>query len=778
MTSTQRVRRKLPGQRMNLAITVVLFVLLGIGFSLIVPPFETPDEPFHYAFARHIAQGNGLPIQAAEETGPWAQEGSQAPLYYLLAGWLTAGIDQSDFETLAVRNPRANIGDPLYPGNKNFMLYSGVRHPLVGANLALHVGRWLSLLLGVITLFCTYSTARLATPPYINPRHLALSITAILFVAFIPQFIFISASFSNDSMIIAAAAIVIYWLARLLARPTEEALLPWEWIVLGLLLGIAALSKLQGLGLFLLAAAVGVGIMWQRQDRWLPLRIFPLVALPALLVAGWWYWRNYALYGDWLGISHLLEINGQRIDPLTFGGFWREFRGLRYSFWGLFGWFNILLPGWFYLLMDVITLLGAAAVSIVFSISLSQQNFRLRQRADRRVRLMLLLWIVLSLLLMFYWMVQATGSQGRLLMPALSAIGIMVALGLTAWLDLLSPRIVTGIWIALAAVMVAMSVTSLTSLLPSSYRQPQPTAAIPDEATSVDIEYGDAGELRLDALIVDGARFRPGDDVPVTLYMHSTRSVGNRELFVQLLDEKGEQIANITSHPGWGRNPVSLWRTNAIYPDPYLLRISGPVDNRSPLLADLYVGFINPGVAHAPLTPMTARDAQGNEITPFVGSVVVAPHGAPELDEFDLQEAAARFSNVIDLVGIPSASADKLVVTAGTTLTVPLMWKSVVSIATDYTAFVHLLDADGHRVAGYDQAPAGERFPTSHWQRDDVIVSGFPLELPPDLAAGEYQLWTGLYASGSGGAVRLPVTTVESLPRGDGQVMIGTVTVE
>ena len=113
MNRLRNLAQNPPGERTVLGIIIGLFLALGIAYSLVVPPFETPDEPFHYAFARHIAQGNGLPVQAAEETGPWSQEGSQAPLYYLLTGWLTSGIDQSDYETLAVRNPRANIGDPL-----------------------------------------------------------------------------------------------------------------------------------------------------------------------------------------------------------------------------------------------------------------------------------------------------------------------------------------------------------------------------------------------------------------------------------------------------------------------------------------------------------------------------------------------------------------------------------------------------------------------------------------------------------------------------------------
>ena len=148
----------------------VLFGGLGLAYSLVVPAFETPDEPFHYAFARHVAQGQGLPVQEPTAPGPWAQEGSQAPLYYLIAGAATAAIDQSDFAALAVENPRANIGDPLTPGNKNFMLTSGQWRPLTGSNLALHVGRWISLLLGAATLWGIYRLACFALPAPLPPR--------------------------------------------------------------------------------------------------------------------------------------------------------------------------------------------------------------------------------------------------------------------------------------------------------------------------------------------------------------------------------------------------------------------------------------------------------------------------------------------------------------------------------------------------------------------------------------------------------------------------------
>ena len=754
-----------------------LFLLGGLAFSLIVPPFETPDEPFHYGFARHIAQGNGLPVQDPENTGPWAQEGSQAPLYYLLTGLATSFIDQSDFPKLAVRNPRANIGDPLHPGNKNFMLYAGRWQPLQGSNLALHVGRWLSLLLGAVTLWAIWRLARCAFP------HTGmLPLLTMALVAAIPQFLFLSASFSNDNAVIAVSAFTLFWLARLLAKADDNAIRRWEWGVLGVALGVAALSKLQGLGLIPLSGLVVLWLAWRRRTWRILLNAVLFAGIPTIVIAGWWYWRNIVLYGDWSGLSHLMEINGRREGDLDWRDFWPEFTGLRFSVWGVFGWFNILLPEWFYRVMDAVTGIGLVGAALATGRAVRRQaspeaphspTLRPSPLAPH-IAIMLWIWLAMMFALLLYWTAQATGSQGRLLFPALPAFAVLLTAGIDFWLCWLPRLARSAVWIGLLALLVGMSIYTAGWLLPNAYWAPSPVAAIPAGARPVDLRYGDEQIIRLAGVEIAQERVQAGATVPVTLYFQAPEKLDHDyQLFVQLLDEEGVEIANLTTHPGWGRNPTTFWKAGAIYADRYLLPAPGAIANWSPLAARLYVGFIDPATEGAPgqrgeFLPLPAYDASGAMVTPFAGTVVVTPRDAPVLDAPNAITAGSEFGGVIRLAQA-AVSAD-----AGG-WRVQLLWEALGAPATDYTAFVHVVDAAGRQVAGFDQAPARERFPTRLWRAGDRVLSNFEITLEQPLPAGRYELWVGLYESASAGALRLPVTTPGALRSGDGQVQLEAV---
>jgi hypothetical protein len=106
---------------------------------------------------------------------------------------------------------------------------------------------------------------------------------------------------------------------------------------------------------------------------------------------------------------------------------------------------------------------------------------------------------------------------------------------------------------------------------------------------------------------------------------------------------------------------------------------------------------------------------------------------------------------------------------------VSLYWYALDEAPIDYTAFVHLIDEDGNFVVGFDQPPAEGRFPTRLWRPGDGSLSDFTLSLPPDLSAGTYEIWAGLYDGNSENLDRLPIIASDR-PTLDNRVMLGTVT--
>lgn len=761
-------------ERLGFLAILGLFVGIGLWYSLATPPFETPDEIYHYAFVRHLAAGNGLPVQNPAVEEAWSHEGSQAPLYYWVAGWLTSGIDQRDFDQLNVPNPRANIGDPLFPGNKNFMLYNAAAHPLQGSTLALHIARWLSLALGCSTLWLIYQIARLAFSDYAqSSQSCPLALPPVLWVATIPQFTFISAACSNDSMVIATSTATVYWLARLLTKAAHKPIALREWLFLGVLIGLAALSKLQGLGLLPLVAVATLLMAAVRRDWRLPFQAILPVTLPLLLVAGWWYWRNYTLYGDWFGVTNLLANNGLRPEPITWASFWGEFRGLRYSFWGIFGWFNILLPTWVYPLLDGVTVVALAGLPLAWLTNRSATD-GYKAKGAQLVRLLLLSWLLISVALLIYWLNQATSSQGRLFFPALSAFAVLLVLGLHGWLRYLPTRTQPVLWSLTPLLMVGCSLYTLTVLFPASYGAPKPVSEIPTTAQPIDVVYGENDKLYLLALEIPNERFRPGDRVPVTLYLQAQAPIqDDYQVFIQLLDENRLEVGNLTSHPGWGRNPTTLWQPGAIYADQYPVLIERAITGSSPLLAQVYIGFVDPKTEKGDRLPIPAQTTAGVKIEegPFLGQVAISPSQPPVVDLAALTTNGAEFGTVIKVAAVDFPAQVAVGDTASFTVT--LVWDAIGTPATDYTAFVHLLDANGERASGFDQEPA-LRFPTRYWRQGDRIVTQF--SLTPPTAAGEFALWVGLYEADSGGTLLLPITQSAGQTTGDGRVLIGKLT--
>ena len=174
---------------------------------------------------------------------------------------------------------------------------------------------------------------------------------------------------------------------------------------------------------------------------------------------------------------------------------------------------------------------------------------------------------------------------------------------------------------------------------------------MPAGVQATNIIYG--SEVELVGVGLPDGRFRPGEQVPVTLYLRAPRKLAaDLPLFVQLLDENQQTIGNVTTHPGWGRNPTSLWQPGAIYEDRYLVQIEKAIDNRSPLLATVYAGFIEPGSTE----PLPALHADGQAANGTVGEVEIESSEKLDPATLALSPVASSFEQGIRIAGVSYAA--------------------------------------------------------------------------------------------------------------------------
>jgi len=112
----------------------------------------------------------------------------------------------------------------------------------------------------------------------------------------------------------------------------------------------------------------------------------------------------------------------------------------------------------------------------------------------------------------------------------------------------------------------------------------------------------------------------------------------------------------------------------------------------------------------------------------------------------------------------------------GGTLDLTLYWRVENPADVSYKVFVHLIGSDGRPAAQGDDFPlAGER-PTTSWQPGEIIRDSYTVDLPEDMAAGDYPLRIGFYDPVSG--VRLsPVLNASGAAQPDDQLQLEEVTI-
>lgn len=453
--------------RLGLGLVLLTFAALATGSSLAVPLLEVPDELGHADVVLYYATFRRLP-----PLPNLLQESHQPPLYYLLlaplavlTGFATPAdfYRYPDFPLRPISQTGALMGGPglhlLVHGPADAFPYRDLA-------LTLHLLRLATVPLGLGVVGLTAYLARL-----LWPTEGARAVLAAAAVAGIPYFTMLTGAVTNDPLAALVGALLLTATVRLVIRPVAPGR---AGLAVGVVAGLALLTKVSLLPLLpfpLLTLLVRTRPAWPR-------------AVGALFLglggtAGWYLVHNLARYGEPLPLAvhhQQMLLLGQVIarEPRTLAGWLTYLVGfvtsVHHSFWGLFGIYNLPLPGALYQAWG-----GLGALALAGGLWALRRS---RSRPHRTVAWLLAAMSVVQVLAVLSRDQQYFGAQGRYLYPVLPAWGLLLAGGLLApcpprWRPLLAGVVAGGL--------LALSAGALLLVVLPAYRQPAgpPLAVVP-----------------------------------------------------------------------------------------------------------------------------------------------------------------------------------------------------------------------------------------------------------------------------------------------------------
>jgi hypothetical protein len=430
-----------------------------------------------------------------------------------------------------------------------------------------------------------------------------------------------------------------------------------------------------------------------------------------LFVSGWWFVRNWMLYGDPTGTNMMLSIYGGRRGwplHLVLPEIFATFR----SYWAAFA-CELRFPQPVYWLFGLLVVLGLAGWA---------RGWKATPRRERWIAGLFLLWLGLDVVSWVRWNQITYAPLGRLFFQANAAIGALLGYGLAR----LTPRprwALAGVAGLLWALAVAGALTVVRPAFALPPREPVPTA--PDSGQPApEVLFGDAiadEYIRVWGHELSARSVEPGQGLDVTLFVQArhpiTEDYALALQWVSPVAGDDAALVNLNTIPGGGNYPTYAWQPGEVVVDRYRLVAPERVERTQAWRVVAIFYRLSDGYR----LPVTVAGQPGGDMLELglvrVGESTEGREGAgipPDV----LLEASPVFGEAIRLDGVR-------VLTESDALRVQVWWRATARLEKDYTVLVHLYDAEGALLAAGDAPPLRGGFPTSLWKPGDLVADEF-----------------------------------------------------
>jgi len=245
-----------------------------------------------------------------------------------------------------------------------------------------------------------------------------------------------------------------------------------------------------------------------------------------------------------------------------------------------------------------------------------------------------------------------------------------------------------------------------------------------------------ANKIRLLGCDWETKRTDSGNELDLTLYWQAILPIDeDYEMLLKVVNGAYKVWGQQEGHPVRGVFPTYTWQEGQIIQDQREIKV---------------LSGTPPGVYHVEVILYDLRNGVWVEPDggPGLLGPVEIPRGAlPPVEALDIAHPVeANLGGQVKLLGYNIESGFR----PGDGIHLTLFWNTLRKVEKNYTVFVHLIDEGGNMRGQKDNPPVDGFYPTTQWEKGEIVRDQYDLIISPDARPGDYRLEVGMYLAETG----------------------------